>query len=165
MKKNPFVGAKRSTIVLGATSTIAHTLFGSKTLAEVGMEFGLDGGDVKLMKGQLPSGEEVISLHITLDNGKDTQKAYVIPFSNSLDATEAVQNTDYLLNCEFRVNNKRLKNADGSINRELGADGKPQLDPAQPYMSFGKPSGIVAGELIDIFEEMTEEEKANLATS
>lgn len=128
-----------------------------KTLWEVGQLFGLSDEDVKFNPSILPNGNRILQFALRVEGVFN-----IIPLAWGYDVDKAKNDADWFLTCRFRSSFKAKKEADGTPM--IGDNGRPVLDELQPYMSFGKPSGITLGELENAFEEMTEEEEALAAS-
>lgn len=148
MAKNARWGQKSATpnIILAGRTPAAHQLFGGKTLAQIGAELDLGDEDVKWGFGTNPqNNQEIVSLMI---HNPQTDTWYQIPVSRGL-TEEMRSNPDVLLSCVFRTSYLSVKNADGTPKTD--ENGNIVTDEKQPYMSFGRPSGIVVERMEDAF--------------
>lgn len=141
-------------IVLASSNLKCHEMFGGKTLYQIGEEFDLSDEDVTFGFGTNPkTNEEIKSLMIKVKGVK-----YQVPFSRGAKADELV-NLDECGNWMFRSGHLRKKDEAGE---PVGDDenGKPVLDMMAPYMSFGRPTGIIVEREEAAFSPVGESEKA-----
>lgn len=138
-------------VVLAASTLAAHNMFGGKTLANVGAEYDLGDEDVKWGIGINPTTMTEIRSLVLKVNGT----LYQVPISRGLTA-EMMASPDIMLNCVFRTGNLSVK--DDAGNPTIDAEGNVVLDMTKPYMSFGRPSGIVIERMEEVFNEPVEGE-------
>lgn len=136
-------------IVLAAQSKSAHEMFAGKTLRQVGGELELNDEDVKWGIGINPkTNEEIKSLLI-----KKGEVWYQVPLSRGI-KEDMLGNPELLLNCMFRAGFMSVKDADGAP--KVDENGAILLDESKPYLSFGRPNGIVVARMETVFDEPVE---------
>lgn len=153
----PFSGTRKASNLAGAIQSNI-SMFAQMTLDEIGYKYGLEASDVKFVPSDMPNNPNPIwSLRITVPE----KGVFHLPLSRGFDKDYAKANPDWFLRCEVRSGFKSVKNPDGTV--KLGDDGKPELS-LEPYVSFGKPSGITykSDEAEDAFDVLTEEQVAAL---
>lgn len=126
------------TIIVSRDENWMKTLNG-KTFAQVGATLGLDPEQVKFGRNTLDNG---VVLNSLLFQHKGSR--VVVPLSASLSAMRDNNELDaaYLLDCEFRVGQRKVRDAEGN-----------ETDETVPYCNLGKPSGTLEFEQEeDVFE-------------
>lgn len=154
---NVFSGTRKA-MSIGGRINLAIALFGGKTLDEVGFINGLSAEDVKF--GSAPNPKKPSNIMYFL---KLTVKGEVwqIPVSRGFGTIEdAKKNPDWLLRCEFRAGYLSVKDDQGAPKHD--ENGNIALDANKPYLSFGKPSGLINTTDVDAFDALTEEQVAAL---
>ena len=135
-------------VLASGNPAIINKLAG-KSLFQVGSEFDLNDNDVDFVK----TGTDIVNLWLKID-GQEVLCAVSRNFP-----MERLNDADYLLNCEFRAGYRSVKAADG-VTPEYDENGAIILDESKPYLSFGKPSGIVVTEHMNVFATPTVEQRA-----
>lgn len=136
-------------IQLAANNPKAHELLGGKTLMQVGAEYDLADEDITLGSGTNPNNNQVIkSLLITVKGVK-----WSVPLSRGF-KEEYFNDPEILLSCQFRTGFLSVKNDDGTPKTD--ENGNSVLDSTKPYMSFGRPSGIVIEHEEQLFTQPVE---------
>lgn len=139
------------TIVSVATNKEVHEMFKGKTFTQVVEEFGLEAEDVKILDVDY-SGDAGQALGLSIKGIK-----YAIPFSKKFDENADVS---YWANSRFYVSDKNVWKRDE--NNRIVRDEDGNLIPTgekEPYMSFGRPGGMVVTGERDIFAEESAEDK------
>lgn len=145
-----------NTVTLVVGNMAATSLFAGLTLHQIGGKFGLSDEDIKVVYSTNPNNQQRIrQLAIRVEG-----TTYVIPFSRGFDFAK-LSDGGYLLNCKFRGGFMSVKDDDGAPKTD--ENGKTVLDTTKPYLSFGKPEGIVIEEEATLFAPMTEEEIAAIS--
>lgn len=149
---------KRKAMSIGGRINAAIALFGGKTLDEVGFINGLVAEDVQFGSAPNPKNPSSIMNFLVLSVKGET---WNIPISKGFgNIDEARKNPDWLLRCEFREGFLSVKDDEGAPAED--EHGNIRLDTSKPYLSFGKPSGLINTTNIAAFEPLTEEQLALL---
>jgi hypothetical protein len=122
-------------VVLASSNLKAHEMFGGLTLAEIGEKYDLADEDVEWYNGTLPNGDGVTSLLLTIED-----VIYSFPMSRGM-TQDIMDNNEVLLTCMMRTGFMSIKDDDGTPLKD--ENGVLILDVSKPYMSFGKPTGVV----------------------
>lgn len=161
MSKSQRFNGVKTTLTLAASNPIAASIFGGKTLNQVGFQYGLSDDDISFKPSV--SRPDIWSLVVAIPEGvlvgeTPASGEYVIPLSRKFDREGKATNPDYLLNCMFRTSHLSVKDDDGAP--KVDEDGKVILDETKPYLTFGQPDGIQMAEGYGAFEEPTEADLA-----
>lgn len=146
-----------NSVTLAAGNQAAAAIFGGLTLHQLGAKYNLSDDDIRKVSSTNPNnGQKIHQLAIKIDG-----TTYVMPFSRSF-PMDKLNDAGYLLNCKFRTGFMSVKDDDGAPKTD--EHGKMVLDNTKPYLSFGKPEGIVIEDDETLFAPLTEEEKARIAS-